>query len=109
MKTSDIPFLSIAEATELIATKKLSPVEVIDAHLERVERTDERLNSFITLLRDESVAAAKRAEQAVMSGAVLGPLHGIPIGLKDLYDVKGVPTTVGSKILRGFVPRKASC
>ena len=105
MDSKDIPFLSIAEATELIATKELSPVEVIEAHLERVERTDGRLNSFITLLRDESIAAAKRAEQAVMSGAVLGPLHGIPIGLKDLYDVKGVPTTVGSKILRDFVPQ----
>ncbi|MCH8206722.1 MAG: aspartyl/glutamyl-tRNA amidotransferase subunit A [Chloroflexi bacterium] len=105
MKNEDIFFLSIAEAAELIAGRELSPVEIIDAHLERVERTDRQLNSFITLLRDESIAAAKRAEKAVLSGQDLGPLHGIPIGLKDLYDVKGVPTTVGSKILRGFVPR----
>ena len=104
MSNEDIVFLTIAEAARRIASRELSPVELIDAHLERIDETDDRLNSFITLLRDESMAAATRAEQAVVSGADLGPLHGIPIGLKDLYDVGGVRTTVGSKILRDFVP-----
>ena len=104
MQSSDICFLSIAEAAELIAGKQLSPVELVNAHLERIDQTDGKLNSFITLLRDESIAAAKEAERAVQGGNHLGPLHGIPIGLKDLYYTKGVRTTVGSKILRDFVP-----
>ena len=104
MEFSEIPFLSIAEASRLIAARQLSTVEVVNAHLERIDQTDERLNSFITLLRDESMAAAKEAEGAIQAGDYLGPLHGIPIGLKDLYYTKGVRTTIGSKILRDFVP-----
>ena len=99
-------FLTIAEAARRIAARELSPVELVDAHLRRIEETDGRLNSFITLLVDESMVAAARAEQALVEGEEVGPLHGIPIGLKDLYDVAGVPTTVGSKILREFVPQR---
>ena len=102
--SSGLVFLSISEAAELIASKKLSPVELIDAHLNRIDGADERLNSFITLLRKESLSAAREAEQAIASGGYLGPLHGIPIGLKDLYYTKGIHTTIGSKILRDFVP-----
>ena len=104
MKSTAICFLSIAEASALIASKELSPVDIIAAHLERIEETDGRLNSFITLLRDESLAAARDAERAIQSGDHIGPLHGIPIGLKDLYYTKGIRTTVGSKIMRDFVP-----
>ena len=104
MESTAICTLSIAEASELIARKELSPVDVITAHLERIEDTDGGLNSFITLLRDESLAAAKDAERAIQSGGYIGPLHGVPIGLKDLYYTKGVRTTVGSKIMRDFVP-----
>ena len=104
METREICFLSIAEASEHVANKQLSPVEIISAHLERIEQTDDRLNSFITLLGHESLAAAKEAERSIQSGSYLGPLHGIPIGLKDLYYTKGVRTTVGSKIMRDFVP-----
>ena len=104
MKSTGICFLSIAEASRLISRKELSPVDVITAHLERIEETEGRLNSFITLLRDESLAAAKDAERAIQSGDYIGPLHGIPIGLKDLYYTKGIRTTVGSKIMRDFVP-----
>ena len=101
---SDLVFLSISEAADLIASRKLSPVELVDAHLRRIDSTDDRLNSFITLLREESMGAAREAERAVASGSYLGPLHGIPIGLKDLYYTKGIRTTIGSKILRDFVP-----
>ena len=106
MRNDDTVFLTIADASRLIAAGDLSPVELIDAHLRRIEETDGRLNSFITLLADEAMAVAARAEQALVDGKEPGPLHGIPIGLKDLYDVAGVPTTVGSKILREFVPRR---
>ena len=104
MESSEVPSLSIAEAAQLIASKRLSPVEVVNAHLDRIEGTEGRLNSFITLLREASMKAAKKAERAIQSGDYLGPLHGIPIGLKDLYYTKGIRTTVGSKILRDFVP-----
>ena len=101
---SDLVYLSIAEAADLVASKELSPVEIVDAHLQRIDATDDRLNSFITLLRDESVAAARHAEQSIASGNYLGPLHGLPIGLKDLYYTKGIRTTIGSEIMRDFVP-----
>ena len=104
MKPTDICFLTIAEASRLIASGELSPVEVTNAHLERIERKDGELNSFITLMRDEALASARRAEAEIRSGNYLGPLHGVPIGLKDLYYTKGVRTTVGSKIMGDFVP-----
>ena len=105
MDTSQICFLSIAEVARLIVERQISPVEVIEAHLERIDKTDDRLNSFITLLRHESIAEAKVAEREVLSDRYRGPLHGIPIGLKDLYYTKGIPTTIGSKIYRDFVPQ----
>ncbi len=104
MESIEICYLSIAEAAELLAGRELSPVELIDAHLERIEQTDDALNSFITLLGEQARAAAKDAERSIQAGQYLGPLHGIPIGLKDLYYTKGVRTGIGSKILRDFVP-----
>ena len=104
MSTSDLYYLSISEAADLLQSGKLSPVDLVNSHLERIEATDERLNSFITLLAEESLGAARDAERSIGSGDYLGPLHGIPIGLKDLYYTKGIRTTIGSKILRDFVP-----
>ena len=104
MDTRDLCFASIAEAAKLISSGEISPVDLVGAHLARIAQTDGRLNSFVTLLRDEAVAAAADAEKAIRSGNYLGPLHGIPIGLKDLYDTKGVRTAVGSRILRDRVP-----
>jgi aspartyl-tRNA(Asn)/glutamyl-tRNA(Gln) amidotransferase subunit A len=104
VSTSDLYYLSISEAADLLQSGEISPVDLINAHLERIEATDDRLNSFITLLAEESLKAAQDAERSIGSGDYLGPLHGIPIGLKDLYYTKGVRTTIGSKILRDFVP-----
>ena len=104
MEPADICFLPIAVASQLIARKELSPVDVLNAHLERIEQTDGKLNSFITLMRDESIKTAQLLGREVQAGNYRGPLHGIPLGLKDLYYTKGVRTTVGSKILRDFVP-----
>ena len=72
------------------------------AHIDRIEGTDERLNSFVTLLADEAKAAAASAESEIQAGNYRGTLHGIPVGLKDLYYTKGVRTTVGSKIMGDF-------
>ena len=104
MDAKEICFLSIAEAAALIADRRLSPVEIVNAHLERIGETEGRLNSFITLLGDEALAEAREAERAIREGHYLGPLHGIPVGLKDLYYTRGIRTTVGSKIMRDFVP-----
>jgi aspartyl-tRNA(Asn)/glutamyl-tRNA(Gln) amidotransferase subunit A len=94
-------------ATELardIATRRLSPAEVVDMFLERIERLNPRLNAYCTLTADEARAAAKRAEAAVMRGDGLGPLHGVPVSIKDLIVTKGVRTTRGSKLYQEFVP-----
>lgn len=101
---TDLTTLPITHAAPLIAARELSPVDLAKAHIERIRQTDGALNSFITLLADEALAAAQAAEQAIQAGDYLGPLHGIPIGLKDLYYTKGVRTTIGSKIMRDFVP-----
>lgn len=100
----DLTHTTITRAAPLIAARELSPVDLVRAHLDRIADTDARLNSFITLLADSALAAARAAERAVQAGHYRGPLHGIPIGLKDLYYTKGIPTTIGSKIMRDFVP-----
>ena len=104
MPTTNLHYLTISETATLLESKQLSPVELVAAHLDRISQTDERLNSFITLLADEASAAAKEAETEIQNGNYRGPLHGIPIGLKDLYYTKGIRTTVGSKIMRDFIP-----
>ena len=104
MQTNELHYLTVSDAASLIESGQLSPVELVEAHLERIEQTDERLNSFVTLLADEARSAAADAESAIQGGGYLGPLHGIPIGLKDLYYTKGIRTTVGSKIMGDFIP-----
>ena len=104
MTDQELCDLSISQAADLISAGKLSPVEVVGAHLDRIERTEPRLNSFITLLADDALEQARAAEREIRSGTYISPLHGIPIGLKDLYYTRGIRTTVGSRILRDFVP-----
>ena len=97
-------FLTIREAGELLRRRQLSPVELVRACLDRIEATDDRLHSFITLLKDESLEQARTAEAEILRGEYKGPLHGIPIALKDLYDTAGVRTTAGSKVYFDRVP-----
>ncbi|MFB3884165.1 MAG: amidase [Thermodesulfobacteriota bacterium] len=97
-------FLTAGELSRLIQNKELSPVEVVRAHLSRIEALEPKLNSFITLLADQALSAAKKAEKEIQAGRSLGPLHGIPFGLKDLFYVKGIRNTSGSKIFDRFIP-----
>ncbi|HXC89465.1 MAG TPA: amidase family protein, partial [Stellaceae bacterium] len=106
--TGAIP--TIAEASRLIAAKRLSPVELTRACLDRVHALDNRLHAFIHLTEDRALAEARAAEAAIMAQGPKGPLHGIPIGLKDIVDTKGIPTTCQSKLLADNVPETdAAC
>jgi aspartyl-tRNA(Asn)/glutamyl-tRNA(Gln) amidotransferase subunit A len=100
--TAAIP--TIAEAARLIAAKRLSPVELTRACLDRVRALDGRLHAFVFVAEERALAEARVAEAAIMADRPCGPLHGIPIGLKDIVDTKGIPTTCQSKILAGNVP-----
>ncbi|MEJ1159084.1 amidase [Prosthecomicrobium sp. N25] len=97
-------FLTIAEASRLIAARKLSPVELTRAFLERIEALDPVLNAFILVTADKAMADARKAEGEIMAGGWKGPLHGIPIGLKDIYNTAGIATTGHSALFRHHVP-----
>jgi len=101
---SDPAFAAIAELAPRLAAREISPVEVTDAVLARIERLEPRLNAFITLLAEPARKAARAAEAAIMAGDHRGPLHGIPIALKDLYATRGIPTTFGSPLFADRVP-----
>lgn len=96
--------LTATELAPLIKTKQLSPVDLIDSISNRMEEIDRTVNSYITPLFDSSRAQAKHAESEIINGLYKGPLHGIPIGIKDNFYTKGIRTTVGSKILCDFIP-----
>jgi aspartyl-tRNA(Asn)/glutamyl-tRNA(Gln) amidotransferase subunit A len=96
--SADLAFTPATELAGLIRARKLSPVELTRAVLDRIERLNPTLNAFCAVTADTALAAARRAEQAVMSGEPLGPLHGLPFSVKDLALTKGVPTKFGSHI-----------
>jgi aspartyl-tRNA(Asn)/glutamyl-tRNA(Gln) amidotransferase subunit A len=97
-------YMPAVELGVAIRTKQVSPVEVVDAVLARIERLNPRLNAYCTVTATAARAAAKEAEAAVMRGDALGMLHGIPVSIKDLVATKGVRTTHGSKLYEQFVP-----
>ena len=102
--SQDLYLLTIHEAAELVRSRQLSPVELTQAFLDRIEAVDNRLKSYITLLPETAMEAAREAETEISKGNYRGPLHGIPIALKDLYDTAGVPTMAQSKVLEHRVP-----
>ena len=104
MERSDIPFLSASELSRLIQKKEISPVEAVEAYLERIDRVDGKLNSYITLLREEALADARQAEEEIARGESRGPMHGVPVGVKDQFFTRGIRTTAGSTILADYVP-----
>jgi aspartyl-tRNA(Asn)/glutamyl-tRNA(Gln) amidotransferase subunit A len=98
--------LTIAEAAKLIAAKKLSPVELVKAHLDRIGRLDPQLNAFLLVTAERALADAKAAEARQMSGSPRGKLDGIPIAHKDIYCTAGIRTTAHSKLLKDNVPTR---
>ena len=101
--TEDIIFSDATRLAELVRTKQLSPVEVVQAHLDRIEAIDPKVNAIVTVA-EGALAAAKEAEAGVMAGGELGPLHGVPFTVKDSIDTAGVMTQRGSPIFRGRTP-----
>lgn len=100
----EICTLTLEELSPLLRERQLSPVEVTQAYLERINALNESLNAFITVMWDQALADAQRCEGEILRGDYRGPLHGIPIALKDLYDTAGVRTTAASKIYAERVP-----
>jgi len=100
----ELAALSLWDAAEQLRGRKVSPVELTSACLARIERLNPVLNAFITVTRDQALADAKAAEEEIARGRRRGPLHGIPIALKDLFDTAGVKTTAGSAIFADRVP-----
>ena len=104
MNKSELPFLSASELSALIQSSEISPVEATEAYLERIESEDFRYNSFLTVMREQSLADAAKAEIEIASGKHRGPMHGVPVAVKDQFWTKGVRSTGGSRILADFVP-----
>ena len=103
-ESSELTRLSIREAAELVRRKKVSPVELTQACLARIERLNPVLNAFITVTADSALAEARQAEAEIQRGRWRGPLHGIPIALKDLFDTAGVRTTAASALYKDRIP-----
>jgi aspartyl-tRNA(Asn)/glutamyl-tRNA(Gln) amidotransferase subunit A len=101
---TDLHFLTVAQASALIRTRKLSPVDLTKAFLARTRMLDGRLNSTLLLLEEQALADAKRAEAEIAVGNWKGSLHGIPIGLKDIYNTAGIRTTAHSALMKDHVP-----
>ena len=104
MESSQIPFLSATDLSALISSREVSPVEATQAYLDRIDQVDGKLNAYITISREEALAQARQAESEISAGNYRGPMHGIPVAVKDQFNTAGIRTTGGSAILEGFVP-----
>ena len=104
MNKSELPFLSAGDLSRLIESKEVSPVEATEAYLDRIESLDHRFHSYLTVMREQALADARQAEQDIAAGQHKGPMHGVPVAVKDQFWSKGVRSTGGSRILADFVP-----
>ena len=99
----NITDMSAVELRDHILAKKLSPVEVMDAYLERIERENKKWNAYVTM-NEQALEEAKKAEKLLMKNEKVGVLHGLPIAIKDLTPTKGIVTTYGSPVFKNYVP-----
>ncbi len=108
--STELCYMTIAQAGPLLRAGKLSPVELTRAFLERIDALNGRLRAFVTLMPEQALAQARSAEAEILRGHYRGPLHGVPIGLKDLYDTAGIRTTAMSRVTPDRVPEvDATC
>ena len=103
MENDELCFLNVTELAPLLRTRKVSPVQVVKALLARIAAHDDVLRAYLHVCSESALAAAQAAEMEISAGGYRGPLHGIPVGYKDIYDVQGLPTTAASKIMAGYV------
>ena len=108
MVDENLAYIPTSELVGLIASKQVSPVEITELYFSRIDRLDSQLNSYLTLNHDEAMRSARAAEDAVAKGDALGPLHGVPISIKDLELTKGIRTTSGSLAFKDRVPDEDS-
>jgi aspartyl-tRNA(Asn)/glutamyl-tRNA(Gln) amidotransferase subunit A len=104
MNKEDLCFAPATDIAAMIRRKEISPVELVGTVLERIAALEPKVNAFATLTEEAAMAAAREAEAAVMRGQAHGPLHGVPVTIKDLTETAGVPTERGSQIMKGAVP-----
>jgi aspartyl-tRNA(Asn)/glutamyl-tRNA(Gln) amidotransferase subunit A len=100
----ELAYLSLTDAAALIKARKLSPVELTQALLDRIDRLDGKVGAFITVTREEALRAAREAQEEIARGRYRGPLHGIPFGVKDTHYTRGIRTTANTPVLLDFVP-----
>ena len=104
MDRQQLTYLSIGDAARAIENREISPVDLVEATLDRIEKLDETVGAYVTVMGEAARQAAREAEIAIAKGQYRGPLHGIPVSLKDIVYVKGVRNTAGSKVMADFVP-----
>ena len=104
MDKADIPFLPASQLSQLIHDRTVSPVEAVEAYLDRIDELNPRLHAYLTVCRDEALTAARDAEMALTRGESRGPLHGVPFAVKDQLNTAGIRTTSGTPIFNDFVP-----
>ena len=102
MDSKEFIYASFTELSQLIDKQKISPVELTQAYLNRIASLDDSLHAFITVDAEGALRAARIAESEIREGRRIGPLHGIPMAVKDQMDAKGLPTTGGSSILNAI-------
>jgi len=108
MASDDLAFLSAAQTARLVRSRKASAVEVTQAYLARIARIDPTLHAYITVTTEAALETARKVDQAVLAGADVGPLCGVPMAVKDQFWTRGVLTTCGSRAYRDFVPTEES-
>ena len=104
MTVKELLYETVAGLAPLIESRQVSPVELTEAYLERIEKLNVQLNAYITVCGDEALASARQAETEIGRGEYRGPLHGIPMGLKDQFFTKGIRTTIGSRLFANQIP-----
>ena len=104
MDKSELPFLSASELSRRIAAREVSPVEATEAYLDRIDSLDFKFNAYLTVTRDMAMESAREAEREIAAGNHRGPMHGVPVAVKDQFLSAGVRSTGGSRILADYVP-----
>src|SRR5712692_2608403 len=105
----ELCYLTITEASGLIRQRKLSPVELVQAHLDRITALDPELRSYITVSGEIALRQAKKAAAEIAQGRYAGPLHGIPVNYKDLIATAGIRTTAASRVYEDWIPARDAC